>query len=150
MDKVDLKLLNLLQEGLSLNSRPFLLLAEALGIEENECLQRIIALRNQGIIRRIGGIFDSKSIGWKSTLCAMKVPDFDMERVAELVNSFDEVTHNYVRDDETYNVWFTITAPSEEKLTELIRKIEGVAGYKVESMPVLKAYKIKVVFKFAE
>lgn len=147
MDKIDAKILNLMQEGLPLCSRPFLIIAELLGITEEECMNRLQRLLDSGIVRRLGGVFDSQKMGMSSTLCALRVPDDAIDEVASVINSYREVTHNYLRNNEQYNMWFTITAFQRSSLNRIIDEIEEKTGLRATSMPVRKAFKIKVVFK---
>lgn len=149
MDRVDARILNYLQEGISLSPRPFLDMARELGISEETVLARIETLRNQGLIRRLGGVFDSPRMGMKSTLCAMEVPEARIEEVAQKVNAYREVTHNYLRDD-VYNMWFTVTASSQEDLERILQEIEADTGIAVVSMPVRRRFKIKVAFALDE
>ena len=149
MDHIDAQILNHLQHGISLTDYPFHDMARELGISEAMLLERIKALRNDGLIRRLGGVFDSQKMGMKSTLCAMEVPEEKISEVAEHINAYREVTHNYLRNDQ-YNMWFTVTAASQEALERILAEIETVSGLKVTSMPVIKRYKIKVVFDLDE
>lgn len=109
-------------------------------------LEKIKELKNRGIIRRIGGIIDSRALGFYSTLCACTVAEDQIERVSAVINRLPEVTHNYIRD-HNYNLWFTLTAPSKAKCLELIQKIEAESGVIIHSMPAVKMYKIKVSFE---
>lgn len=120
MDNIDAKILNYLQQGMTLSSRPYQDMADELGIAEEEVLARIQKLRDRGLIRRLGGVFDSPKMGMKSTLCAMEVPQERIEEVAKLVNAYREVTHNYLRNDR-YNMWFTVTASSSEELERILQ-----------------------------
>ena len=70
MDAIDRKLLNLIQEDFPLAAAPFAEVAARLGIGEGEVLDRIGRLREEGIIRRIGAVFDLRKLGFVSTLCA--------------------------------------------------------------------------------
>ncbi|NLV17059.1 MAG: Lrp/AsnC family transcriptional regulator [Syntrophomonadaceae bacterium] len=149
MDSIDRRLLNILQQGIPLVSCPFLEIADSLGISEEEVMTRISHLKQDGIIRRLGGVFDSPAMGMKSTLCAMTVPPERIKEVAGRVNAFTEVTHNYLRDDK-FNMWFTVTASSAQALETILNKIMSDTGVKVTSMPVLQRYKIKVVFDLDE
>lgn len=144
MDNVDKQLLNLLQEGLPLEYRPFLILGKKLGVSEEKIISRIEKLKSQGYIRRLGGIFNSKKLGYFSTLCAMKVPEKSIEYTAKIVNSYDEITHNYIRDDE-YNMWFTIIAPSEHRIVEIIENIKKKTLVEdILNLPSSKVFKVKV------
>lgn len=144
MDNVDKQLLNLLQEGLPVKYRPFFVLGKKLGVSEEEIISRIEKLKLQGYIRRLGGIFDSKHLGYFSTLCAMKVPKKSIDYTAKIVNSYDEITHNYIRDDE-YNMWFTIIAPSEYRIVEIIENIKKKTSIEdILNLPSSKVFKVKV------
>jgi DNA-binding Lrp family transcriptional regulator len=144
VDKIDKELLNLLQEGLPLESRPFLVLSKKIGITEEEVIQRIEKLKAQRYLRRVGGIFNSNKLGYTSTLCAMSVPEKSLEETAKIVNSYDEITHNYIRE-HYYNMWFTIIAPSKERVNEIIKNIKDETLVKnIISLPATKVFKVKV------
>lgn len=146
MDELDRLLLNLLQKGLPMESRPFLKLANELNITESEVIARIDKLKSQGYIRRLGGIVDSKKLGYYSTLCAISVPDERIDEVASIINKFSEITHNYVRN-YNYNIWFTIIAPSKDRVDEIISSIKAESGLKkVLSLPAVRLFKIKATF----
>jgi DNA-binding Lrp family transcriptional regulator len=146
MNDLDKELLNLLQNDFPLCSQPYTKLAAKLKMTEGELLEKIKELKNRGIIRRIGGIIDSRALGFYSTLCACTVAEDQIERVSAVINRLPEVTHNYIRD-HNYNLWFTLTAPSKAKCLELIQKIEAESGVIIHSMPAVKMYKIKVSFE---
>jgi DNA-binding Lrp family transcriptional regulator len=148
MDTIDKKLLNLMQNEIPIDKRPFKLLGEKLLLTENEVLERVNNLKNQGIIRRIGGIFNSRKIGYTSTLCAAKVPENRIDEVAGCINDYYEVTHNYLREDE-YNMWFTIITNSNENLNNILQEIkEKTALDQIISLPSVKLFKVKVALNF--
>jgi DNA-binding Lrp family transcriptional regulator len=148
MDTIDKKLLNLMQNEIPIDKRPFKLLGEKLLLTENEVLERVNKLKNQGIIRRIGGIFNSRKIGYTSTLCAAKVPEDRIDEVAACINDYYEVTHNYLREDE-YNMWFTIITNSNENLNNILQEIkEKTALDQIISLPSVKLFKVKVALNF--
>lgn len=144
MDTIDKKLLNLMQNEIPIDQRPFKILGDKLSITENEVLKRVSKLKNKGIIRRIGGIFNSRKIGYTSTLCAAKVPEYKIEEVAAYINEYDEVTHNYIREDE-YNMWFTVITHSEESLNNILQEIKDKTKLnEIISLPSVKLFKVKV------
>jgi siroheme decarboxylase len=144
MDRIDKKLLTLIQEGIPIDKKPFEKLAKELFITESEVINRIHKLKEDGYIRRMGGIFNSHKLGFKSTLCAMKVPENKIDEVAKLLNSYEEITHNYIRED-SYNMWFTVITYSESNLFKLIDDIKLKTGIKdVIDLPSLKLFKVKV------
>jgi DNA-binding Lrp family transcriptional regulator len=143
LDGLDRQLLNLMQNDFPLTPRPYLDMAKKLDISEEEVLNRIQAMQQNGIIRRTGAILDSSKMGFYSTLCACRVEEERIDEVAAIINGQKGVTHNYVRD-HYYNVWFTLTAPSYDEAMKIIRDIEQAARTKVLAMPAIKTYKIKV------
>ncbi|MDO4541075.1 MAG: AsnC family transcriptional regulator [Syntrophomonadaceae bacterium] len=147
MDKIDRKLLNLMQEKFPLSATPWLDMADELGIGEQELFLRIRRLKADGIIRRIGGVMDSRKIGYHACLCAARLPEERLAAAAALINPHPGVTHNYQRDHE-YNLWFTLTTRSEEELHAQIAEWERELDCKVLCLPALKLYKIRVAFAF--
>ncbi|MFZ5942717.1 MAG: AsnC family transcriptional regulator [Bacillota bacterium] len=145
MDNTDKKLLTIIQKDFPICSSPFQKLGEQLGISEEETINRIKTLKEQGIIRRLGGIFDSRKLGYKSTLCTMEVPAEQLEEVSKIVNEYLGVTHNYLRN-HTYNLWFTLITPSDVHLQKTIQEIENRTGLKVLNLPAYKMFKIRVNF----
>lgn len=149
LDRLDQEILNLLQNEFPLEKRPYAVLARILGISEDELLLLVKRLKEEGIIRRIGGVIDSKKLGFYSTLCACHVEEDKVLEAAKIINEEKGVTHNYVRDD-WYNIWFTLTAPSENEAYKVIRDLESKIGTRIESMPAKKVYKIRAVFTAGE
>jgi len=147
MDEKDKELLNLLQEGLALCERPFGELARLLNIDEEDVLSRIRAMKEDDIIRRIGGVFDSRALGFVSTLCALSVPEEKIEDAVRVINRYTGVTHNYLRD-HAYNIWFTASAPSREKLDQLTTEIGQALGADVYSLPGIQKFKLDARFTF--
>ena len=143
MDKLDCQLLNLMQNDFPLTTQPYLDMARKLEISEEEVLNRIQAMKQNGIIRRTGAILDSQKMGFYSTLCACWVGEERIDEVAAIINGQKGVTHNYVRD-HYYNVWFTLTAPSYDEAMKIIRDLQQAARIKILAMPAIKTYKIKV------
>ncbi|MGI6453450.1 MAG: Lrp/AsnC family transcriptional regulator [Syntrophomonadaceae bacterium] len=139
------RVLNILQEDFPLSETPFADMATKIGVDEDTLLATIEKLKNQGIIRRIGGVIDSNQFGFVSTLCAVKVPEPRIEEVAAIINKYPGVTHNYLRDHD-YNIWFTLTCPSDKTLNQVIASLEAETDCKIEKMPAEKVFKIKVLF----
>ena len=147
MDDIDRAIINEIQSDFPSTRRPFNDLGKRLNLEESDVLQRVERLKSEGIIRRIGGNFDSKRLHFTSTLCAARVPADKLDRFVKEVNRYPGVTHNYLRSHE-YNVWFTFIAPSmthiKESLTE-IGKATGVTD--ILNLPAINMFKIKVDFE---
>lgn len=144
-DETDRQLLDILQNDFPLTVQPYLEIAERLDLTEAEVLARLTAMKQAGLIRRLGGIIDSRKIGFYSTLCAVQVPEEKIELVAAAINQLPGVTHNYLRDHE-YNIWFTLTTPTRDESLHILGELENHLGLEIISMPAKKVYKIKVAF----
>ncbi|MDL2307406.1 Lrp/AsnC family transcriptional regulator [Desulfovibrio sp. OttesenSCG-928-C06] len=139
-------LLSLIQSGFPLEPRPYAILGKELGISEGEALDIVRGLRDKKIIRRLGANFDSAKLGFRSTLCAAKVPEHKLDEFIAAVNSNPGVTHNYLRD-HNYNIWFTMIGSSWDKVLEDLAAIEEKTGISILNLPATRLYKIKVDFK---
>lgn len=147
MDGIDKKILNSIQKEFPVAAEPFKVIAERVGITEDEVLKRISKLKQEGIIRRIGAVFDSRKMGFVSTLCTARVPEEKLKAFVEAVNSYAGVTHNYRRNHE-YNVWFTFIAPDEETLEKFLAEIRDRTGViDIISMPAVRTFKIDASFE---
>jgi len=150
LDEVDRKLLNLLQWDFPLNERPYLELGKRLGIGEDETIERISRMKESRVIRQISAIFDSRRLGYKSTLVAMKLPPERLDESAEAINQHPGVSHNYARN-HAFNLWFTLTIPSEQSVAKTAQELgQKVGSLKTLVLPTIRLFKIGVKFDMAE
>ena len=145
MDDKDREILNIVNKAFPLTERPYQKLSESLGLSEHEIQSRITALKNKGLIRRIGATINASKLGYYSTLCAADVPAGKIDAFARLANSYSEITHNYIREGSP-NCWFTIIAADKNRCFEIIDKFKDSLGLAVLSLPAKKIYKIGVSF----
>lgn len=146
MDKLNRQILNILQFDFPLVPRPFSRVADKLKISESEVIALIKLLKKKKIIREISGLFNSRRLGFISTLVAFKVEPKLLDKVALVINSHPGVSHNYSRQDE-WNLWFTLTAPRGISLRKEVEKLSnqyGVKDYMI--LPMLDAFKGDVRF----
>ena len=175
------QILDLIQDAFPLMERPYKALAEMLNelaancdsvnnvgekcanpvVSEQVVFEAVESLRASDVIRRIGGVYDSKKLGFISRLCAGKVPvstlDFSsepheqtaMEKFAAAVNEVSAITHNYIRSHE-YNVWFTVIAENEAAIQTIVDKLCGATDlYDVHVMSATRKFKINTVMRGA-
>ena len=128
-----------------MTASPWENIGSQLGISEQETLERVRRLKEMGVIRRIGGILDTKNLHFVSCLCAMSVPENQIKDVAGEINRCGGVTHNYQRDN-TYNLWFTLITSSEEARERQLKVWEHQFGLPVLRFPGEKTYKRRVQF----
>jgi DNA-binding Lrp family transcriptional regulator len=144
MDETDSKLITEIQSGFPVSRHPYADIGEKLGIGEEEVIQRLKAIKESGEIRRMGASFDSRKLGYSSTLCAAHVPQEKLEKTVETINSYINVTHNYERNHH-YNVWFTVIAPNRARIEEILKEIEQAAGIDpIINLPASRLFKIQV------
>lgn len=140
----DRRLLNLIQKDFPLIERPFAVIGEQLGISEEDVLARARRLKEAGIIRQISAIFDSRRLGYSSTLVAMEIPEERIDESANRVSQHPTVSHNYKRD-HAFNLWFTLTLPPGTDLEAEVAQLSNVAGARrTRVLPALRVFKIGV------
>ncbi len=140
-------LLNNYQQDFPLSPRPYLEIATTLGITEDEVLALFKDLSTQGFISRIGLVIQPNTIG-VSTLVAMKIPAPQLHKVANIINQFSEVNHNYQREHE-FNLWFVLIANDPPHLNQVLISIEKQTGFKPLNLPLLDDYFINLGFQMA-
>jgi DNA-binding Lrp family transcriptional regulator len=144
LDAVDARLLDEYQSGIPIEERPFRAVGETLGASEQEVLARIERLRDRGIVRRFGAVLNPPVIG-SSTLAALNAPEDRFAEIAEIVNGYRQVNHNYRRDHD-WNVWFVVTAGSRATRDRVLDEIEARTGCAVLRLPMLTDYYIDLEF----
>jgi heme b synthase len=149
-DETDKRLLTIIQSEFPVAAEPYEVLGKRLGIHASEAMERTNILRSAGLIRRLGAVFDSRSLGYVTTLVAAKVAEDRLDAVANEVSKLESVTHNY-RREHVYNLWFTLTAAGwgeVEATLDRLSRLEGVAD--IRAMPTENVYKIRVDFRLSD
>jgi DNA-binding Lrp family transcriptional regulator len=143
-------ILDLIQQSIPLVPRPFEAIGEKLGMSEEQVIDEITRLKSKptSLIRQISAIFDSRSLGYKSSLVAAKVDSAQIEQAAAIINKHPGVSHNYRRNHD-YNLWYTVAVPPDSKLglDKTVQILHQQSGAKVTRlMPALRMFKIGVKF----
>ncbi|MCT4584313.1 MAG: Lrp/AsnC family transcriptional regulator [Peptostreptococcaceae bacterium] len=151
LDEYDKLILNELQLGLPLCENPFEIIAHKLNMDEDYLIEKLNNLKKEGLIRRFGGIFDSNKVGIKSSLMALKVDkkidDKEFAHIIDILNSYPQITHNYIRDHE-YQIWFTLMAKDDKDFIRLIKEIKRrTLCDKLLKLEAIKKHKTKVYLK---
>jgi heme b synthase len=147
LDEVDGKLISVIQTEFPVVRRPFDELSAKLAVPAAELIRRVERLKKRGVIRRLGAIFDSGRLGYVSTLVAAEVPAGQLDESARVVSALPGVTHNY-RRDHRYDLWFTLSAPSQGEIDETLARLRQRAPWATfHSLPALQVYKILVDFR---
>ncbi|MEA3491910.1 MAG: Lrp/AsnC family transcriptional regulator [Campylobacterota bacterium] len=140
------ELLYQMQNAFPMAEKPFHILAKELDTTPQEIIDMVQKLKDEKIIRQTSAIFDTKRLGYKSSLVAFKVAEDQIDRAAEIINAHPGVSHNYLRNHD-YNVWFTMAvAPDSrfglEKTIEILAGQTGAEDFII--LPTLKMFKISV------
>lgn len=145
MDEADRQLLDALRQDLPLTVEPWRELARRLGRSEEEVLRGVERLRTAGVIRRIGGVFDSARLGYRGTLLALAVAPGAADRAGEILAGHPGVSHCYLRDDEKYHLWATLavsphSAAGRDAVVAAMVRRTGATAYL--NLPALRRFKL--------
>src|SRR4051794_17337549 len=152
MDSIDKDLLNLIQREFPLEREPFEAIGRDVGLPGDEVIRRIDALKRGRVIRQISAIFDTRVLGYQSSLVAAKIPSEKLNSAAKAINSHPGVSHNYERNNE-FNLWYTVAVPPDSRLglddtVEVLHRISNAE--KTRILPTLKLFKIGVTLDMRE
>ena len=139
MDDTDRRIINWLQGGFPICDRPFAVAAERLGLVENELIERLRRLCDEGWLSRFGPLYNADRLGGATTLAAMSVPEARFAAVAERINAYPEVAHNYARS-HTLNMWFVIATDAPDRIDAVVASIEAETNLKVFLMPKIEEF----------
>lgn len=133
------------QENFPLVSRPFEKIARDLNVLEEDVRSGYQFLMDKGILSRLGPVFGTHRVGY-SFLAAVKCPVERIAEVSEVISSFVEVNHNYLRENEL-NIWFVCTGENRKTLENAVKLMEEQIGLKVYPFPMKRAFKIDLKAK---
>lgn len=146
MDQIDRDLINGLHGGLAICERPYLDAAQRLGLSEDELLARLTRLLADGVLTRVGPLYQIERMGGAFTLAALHAPAEQFEQVAQCVNALPQVAHNYARDHEL-NMWFVIATETPGEIDTVIAQIERETGCSVFNFPKSREYFVELKLK---
>ncbi|MBW6488797.1 Lrp/AsnC family transcriptional regulator [Sulfurimonas sp.] len=140
------EILSRIQKKFPLVARPFKVIADELDMSEDEVLEILQEQKKSNIIRQTSAIFDTKRLGYISSLVAFKIPPQKISDAVKIINSHPGISHNYERNHD-FNIWFTVAVSPTSKLG-----LEKTVGFLAEAtgaedyitLPTLKLFKINV------
>jgi DNA-binding Lrp family transcriptional regulator len=140
----DRELLNAVQWDFPLEPTPFAALGSRLGLSEPEVRERVSAVKDAGVLRQLSAIFDTRALGYHSSLVAAKIDPDRVDEAAAVISAHPGVSHNYKRN-HAFNLWYTIAVPPDESLDEHLDVLHRTSGAIVtRKLPTLQLYKIGV------
>ena len=145
-DPIDRKLLNVLQSDFPLVREPWAAIGAKTGITEQEVLDRVEGLKKKNVVRQVGAIFDTRRLGYTSTLVAMRFPVDDLDEAAHFLNGHPGISHNYAREGQ-FNLWFTLAVPPGRSIPDDVETLGRVTGAEATRLlPTIRFFKIGVNF----
>lgn len=172
IDRADARLLERLHGGFPLVDRPFAQVADELGLAEDEVIERLTRLLSHGVLTRFGPLFQIERAGGCFVLAAMSVPEKRFDAVAQAVNAWPEVAHNYRREsaarraagrrpskelqpqsageDAALNMWFVVAAESAAAAESVLQRIEADTGLAVWRFPKEREFKVELKLPIVE
>src|SRR5260370_33771432 len=144
MDAIDMQIVNNLQQEFPLVADPFTAIGAPFGLSAEAVIARLQAIKELNIIRQISAIFDTRTLGYKSSLVAMSTEPEDELHAAHVLNAHSVVSHNYKRNHE-FNLWFTIAVPGHSSLDQTVDVLHTEArAISTRILPTLRLFKIGV------
>ena len=149
MEDIDRKIIKELQGNFPLEMNPYQLIADNLAMSLDQLWQRVLAMSESGVIRRMGFSIDSRRIGYSSTLVGIRVSQDQIDEASELISEYPQITHSYLREDP-YNIWFTVIAEDPDRILSILEEIRdklNLPESDVMNLPVEKLFKLDARFK---
>lgn len=144
MDDLDKEILNEIQWTFPLVSNPFDVMATKFNTTPEVIKSKLLQLKKSGVLRQLSAIFDTRKLGYKSSLVAMEIESDKLEYIASQINRHPGVSHNYERNHQ-FNLWFTLAVPSDSNLKTELDKFSKLPGIKnVRMLPTIQLFKIGV------
>ncbi len=147
IDATDRAIIDHLQGGFPICERPYAQAAAALGIGEDELLERLQRLLDARVLTRFGPMFQVERMGGAFVLAAMCVPEANWQHVVDIVNAFPAVAHNYRRESDRacpFNMWFVLATETADGIAAAVRTIEAASGLPVFAFPKLREYFVEM------
>jgi DNA-binding Lrp family transcriptional regulator len=132
IDELDKKVISLIQGDLPVDPRPFAMLADQIGLTEDQFIARIKDLKERGIIRRFGATLRHQEAGFSSNaMVAWVVSDQRIDEAGKILADFREVTHCYQRspqEDWPYNLYTMIHGNNRNQCFKIAERMSQSAG----------------------
>lgn len=144
IDTLDKEILNEIQWIFPLVSKPYHEIAKKFNISTDVVKKRLTNLKQTGILRQLSAIFDTRRLGYKSSLVALEIEPDKLDYVAHQINRHPGVSHNYERNHQ-FNLWFTLAVPPGFDLKTEVDKFSKLEGIKkIRLLPTIQLFKIGV------
>lgn len=133
IDDIDRIIITATQAGLPVTGRPYQVVAERTGLDEETVMQRLKRMRELGIIRRIGAVPNHYKLGYRANgMTVWDVPDEKVTELGKKIGALDFVSHCYHRPrhlpDWPYNLFAMVHGKDRSITEQHIRTIAALLG----------------------
>ena len=133
IDHLDLQIIRATQAGLPLTPQPYQTIANELGIHVETVMQKMIAMQELGVIRRIGAVPNHYRLGYKfNGMTVWNIADESIDEMGERIGQLNFVSHCYHRPRHLpkwpYNLFAMIHSKTEAGAKEQQTIIADVLG----------------------
>lgn len=122
------------QEDIQLSKRPFASSAKALGMREEEVVEKLREFRDRGVMRRFAAILNHRKAGFLANgLLVSNIAEDLIEEAGYRIASFKAVSHCYERVSKPrwrYNLFCMIHGMGKEEVEKVVKEIVKEAGLK--------------------
>lgn len=125
-------LLQAVQNGLPLASRPFREVAGKLGWSEGEVVEGLRYLVEEGVIKRVAGVVNHRKLRYcANALVCWRLPEESVEEIAHRICQFRQVSHCYQRagtPEVPYNLYAMVHAGDKAGCEKILTQIHSKVG----------------------
>ena len=127
LEERDRRVVRAMADGIPIVARPYAILAEKAGLTEEEFLRRLRALKERGILRRVGAVLQHRRAGFSANaLCVWQIPEERLDEVGAIASREAAVSHCYSREslpEWPYNFYVMLHAKSREECEKIADRI---------------------------
>ena len=135
----DRDILLAVQDGIPLVREPFAEASEALKISQENLVERLKGMREEGIIRRFAPNINQRKIGITANAVVIwRVPKKNISRVVETMLRYNEISHCYQRatipGKWEYNLYTVVHDYDRKSVRQLMKRLSeetGVEDYQI-------------------
>lgn len=128
----DIEFLKSIQNGIPLTKTPYKDIGDKIGMTEDEVINNLERLLDEGKIRRLAASIAHRKIGITSNaMCVWNVPKERVDEVGKIMAELEEVTHCYERPrfpEWPHNVYTMIHGYTDKECEEIIETIKQKTG----------------------
>jgi len=133
IDSADRKIISATQQGLPLTLNPYHVVAQEVGMDVKEVIQRIKNMTESGVIRRTGIVPNHYKLGFTANgMSVWNVPEFKIMQLGEKIGALDFVSHCYQRPrflpQWPYNLFAMVHGRSKGEVLEKVQSIAKLLG----------------------